>query len=69
MTRSHSRALGHGQAIPPVSVVRNASAHGFASAAPGRMGLLRGCGNLIMLPLAAEFVTAFLESLRYSRAA
>ncbi|MGI3212868.1 DNA cytosine methyltransferase [Roseovarius tibetensis] len=30
---------------------------------PGRMGLLRGYGNAIVPPLAAEFVTAFLESL------
>jgi hypothetical protein len=30
----------------------------------GRMGLLRGYGNAIVPPLAAEFVTAFLESLR-----
>ncbi|SUZ34062.1 Modification methylase AplI [Roseibaca ekhonensis] len=29
----------------------------------GRMGLLRGYGNAIVPPLAAEFVTAFLESL------
>ena len=29
-----------------------------------RMGLLRGYGNAIVPPLAAEFVTAFLESLR-----
>jgi DNA (cytosine-5)-methyltransferase 1 len=35
-------------------------AHGI----PGRMGLLRGYGNAIVPPLAAEFVTAFLESLR-----
>jgi len=27
-------------------------------------GLLRGYGNAIVPPLAAEFVTAFLESLR-----
>ena len=27
------------------------------------MGLLRGYGNAIVPPLAAEFVTAFLESL------
>ena len=27
-----------------------------------RMGLLRGYGNAIVPPLAAEFVTAFLES-------
>jgi DNA (cytosine-5)-methyltransferase 1 len=31
---------------------------------PGRMGLLRGYGNAIVPPLAAEFVTAFMESLR-----
>lgn len=30
---------------------------------PGRMGLLRGYGNAIVPPLAAEFVTAFLECL------
>ena len=35
-------------------------AHGVS----GRMGLLRGYGNAIVPPLAAEFVTAFLESLR-----
>ncbi|MGS4947611.1 DNA cytosine methyltransferase [Meridianimarinicoccus sp. RP-17] len=35
-------------------------AHGI----PGRMGLLRGYGNAIVPPLAAEFVTAFLESRR-----
>ena len=40
-------------------------AHGVS----GRMGLLRGYGNAIVPPLAAEFVTAFLESLRCSRAA
>ncbi|MBE0455851.1 MAG: DNA cytosine methyltransferase, partial [Roseovarius sp.] len=31
---------------------------------PGRMGLLRGYGNAIVPPLAAEFVMAFKESLR-----
>lgn len=35
-------------------------AHGVS----GRMGLLRGYGNAIVPPLAAEFVTAFMESLR-----
>lgn len=35
----------------------------LADGIPGRMGLLRGYGNAIMPPLAAEFVTAFLESL------
>jgi DNA (cytosine-5)-methyltransferase 1 len=29
-----------------------------------RMGLLRGYGNAIVPPLAAEFVMAFMESLR-----
>jgi DNA (cytosine-5)-methyltransferase 1 len=29
-----------------------------------RMGLLRGCGTAIVPPLAGEFVTAFMESLR-----
>ena len=45
----------------------------LADGIPGRMGLLRGYGNAIVLPLAAEFVTAFLEclsgGLRCSRAA
>ena len=45
----------------------------LADGIPGRMGLLRGYGNAIVPPLAAEFVTAFLESLpegvRCSRAA
>src|SRR5690606_21194034 len=36
----------------------------LADGIPGRMGLLRGFGNAIVPPLAAEFVTAFLESLR-----
>ncbi|SEG36553.1 hypothetical protein, partial [Jhaorihella thermophila] len=36
----------------------------LAEGIPGRMGLLRGYGNAIVPPLAAEFVTAFLESLR-----
>ncbi|HDR29516.1 DNA cytosine methyltransferase [Rhodovulum sp.] len=36
----------------------------LADGIPGRMGLLRGYGNAIVPPLAAEFVTAFLESLR-----
>ena len=35
----------------------------LADGIPGRMGLLRGYGNAIVPPLAAEFVTAFLESL------
>ncbi|MEI4196529.1 DNA cytosine methyltransferase [Roseovarius sp. E0-M6] len=34
----------------------------LADGIPGRMGLLRGYGNAIVPPLAAEFVTAFLES-------
>ncbi len=36
----------------------------LADGIPGRMGLLRGYGNAIVPPLAAEFVTAFLESLQ-----
>ena len=36
----------------------------LADGLPGRMGLLRGYGNAIVPSLAAEFVTAFLESLR-----
>ena len=36
----------------------------LADGLPGRMGLLRGYGNAIVPPLAAEFVTAFMESLR-----
>ncbi|WP_123193398.1 DNA cytosine methyltransferase [Pannonibacter phragmitetus] len=36
----------------------------LADGIPGRMGLLRGYGNAIVPPLAAEFVTAFMESLR-----
>ncbi|MBW6496103.1 MAG: DNA cytosine methyltransferase [Burkholderiaceae bacterium] len=35
----------------------------LAAGIPGRMGLLRGYGNAIVPPLAAEFVTAFLECL------
>ena len=35
----------------------------LADGIPGRMGLLRGYGNAIVPSLAAEFVTAFLESL------
>jgi DNA (cytosine-5)-methyltransferase 1 len=35
----------------------------LADGVPGRMGLLRGYGNAIVPPLAAEFVTAFLECL------
>ena len=35
----------------------------LADGIPGRMGLLRGYGNAIVPPLAAEFVTAFLQSL------
>lgn len=35
----------------------------LADGVSGRMGLLRGYGNAIVPPLAAEFVTAFLESL------
>ncbi|MEI4197373.1 DNA cytosine methyltransferase [Roseovarius sp. E0-M6] len=35
----------------------------LADGIPGRMGLLRGYGNAIVPPLAAEFVTAFMESL------
>ena len=35
----------------------------LADGIPGRMGLLRGYGNAILPPLAAEFVTAFLECL------
>ena len=41
----------------------------LADGIPGRMGLLRGYGNAIVPSLAAEFVTAFMESLRCSRAA
>ena len=45
----------------------------LADGVSGRMGLLRGYGNAIVPPLAAEFVIAFLESLpegvRCSRAA
>ena len=45
----------------------------LADGIPGRMGLPRGYGNAIVPPLAAEFVTAFLEclpeGLRCSRAA
>ena len=45
----------------------------LADGVSGRMGLLRGYGNAIVPPLAAEFVTAFLEclseGLRCSRAA
>jgi DNA (cytosine-5)-methyltransferase 1 len=41
----------------------------LADGVSGRMGLLRGYGNAIVPPLAAEFVMAFLESLRCSRAA
>lgn len=36
----------------------------LADGVSGRMGLLRGYGNAIVPPLAAEFVTGFLESLR-----
>jgi DNA (cytosine-5)-methyltransferase 1 len=36
----------------------------LADGIPGRMGLLRGYGNAIVPPLAAEFVTAFAESLQ-----
>ena len=36
----------------------------LADGISSRMGLLRGYGNAIVPPLAAEFVTAFLESLR-----
>ena len=36
----------------------------LADGIPGRMGLLRGYGNAIVPPLAAEFVTVFMESLR-----
>jgi DNA (cytosine-5)-methyltransferase 1 len=36
----------------------------LADGIPGRMGLLRGYGNAIVPPLAAEFVMAFMESLR-----
>ncbi|MFP1645957.1 DNA cytosine methyltransferase [Pontitalea aquivivens] len=36
----------------------------LADGVPGRMGLLRGYGNAIVPPLAAEFVTAFMESLQ-----
>lgn len=36
----------------------------LADGISGRMGLLRGYGNAIVPPLAAEFVAAFLESLR-----
>jgi DNA (cytosine-5)-methyltransferase 1 len=36
----------------------------LADGLPGRMGLLRGYGNAIVPSLAAEFVKAFLESLR-----
>ena len=36
----------------------------LADGISGRMGLLRGYGNAIVPPLAAEFVTAFMESLR-----
>ena len=36
----------------------------LADGIPGRMGLLRGYGNAIVPPLAAEFMMAFLESLR-----
>ena len=35
----------------------------LADGVSGRMGLLRGYGNAIVPPLAAEFVTAFLECL------
>ncbi|NYS26850.1 DNA cytosine methyltransferase [Rhodobacteraceae bacterium 2376] len=35
----------------------------LADGIPGRMGLLRGYGNAIVPPLAAEFVTAFFECL------
>jgi DNA (cytosine-5)-methyltransferase 1 len=35
----------------------------LADGVPGRMGLLRGYGNAIVPPLAAEFVTAFLDCL------
>lgn len=35
----------------------------LADGIPGRMGLLRGYGNAIVPPLAAEFVMAFLECL------
>ena len=35
----------------------------LADGVPGRMGLLRGYGNAIVPPLAAEFVTEFLQSL------
>jgi DNA (cytosine-5)-methyltransferase 1 len=34
----------------------------LADGIPGRMGLLRGYGNAIVPPLAAEFVMAFMES-------
>ena len=36
----------------------------LADGISSRMGLLRGYGNAIVPPLAAEFVTAFMESLR-----
>jgi len=36
----------------------------LADGIPVRMGLLRGYGNAIVPPLAAEFVMAFMESLR-----
>ena len=36
----------------------------LADGISGRMGLLRGYGNAIVPPLAAEFVMAFMESLR-----
>jgi DNA (cytosine-5)-methyltransferase 1 len=40
----------------------------LADGTPGGVGLLRGYGNAIVPPLAAEFVTAFLESLSGSTA-
>jgi DNA (cytosine-5)-methyltransferase 1 len=36
----------------------------MADGVSGRMGLLRGYGNAIVPPLAAEFVMAFLECLQ-----
>ena len=40
----------------------------LADGEPGRVGLLRGYGNAIVPPLAAEFVTAFLDCLPGSAA-
>jgi DNA (cytosine-5)-methyltransferase 1 len=40
----------------------------LADGIPGRVGLLRGYGNAIVPPLAAEFVTAFLDCLPGSAA-